>query len=84
MVEYQVSLEEFKEEEGGEKQVYLNEPLEEVEEGLDEGELLGIRRALSGLLHKMSSGKERPYCTQGALWVAKCVSLSLMGEVVQT
>ena len=31
------------------KEVYLNESLEEIVEGPDEGELLVVRRALSGL-----------------------------------
>jgi len=39
------------EEEGeGETELSPTEPLEEVTEGLDEGELLVIRRALSGLI----------------------------------
>jgi len=49
LAEYQASFEESEEEEGGEKELYLIEPLEEVEEGPDEGEVLVIRRALSGL-----------------------------------
>jgi len=31
----------------GEKELYLNESIEEVEEGPDEGEVLVVRRALS-------------------------------------
>ena len=46
LAEYQASFEEEMEEE---KELYLNETLEEVEEGPDEGELLVVRRALSGL-----------------------------------
>jgi len=49
LAEFQASIEEFKEEEEGEKELALNESLEEVEEGSDEGELLVIRRALSSL-----------------------------------
>jgi len=49
LAEYQVSLEEFEEEDEGDKEVYLNEPMKEVEEGRNEGELLVTRRALSGL-----------------------------------
>lgn len=41
MAEYQGSFEKL-EEEGGDKELYLNDHLEEVEEGLDEGELLAI------------------------------------------
>jgi len=52
LVEYQASLEEFEEEEEeeGQKEVCLNDFIKGVEEGLDEGELLVIRRALSGLV----------------------------------
>ena len=50
LAEYQASLQEFKEEEEeGEEQVCLNEPIKEVE-GLDEGELLVILKALSSLV----------------------------------
>ena len=49
MEKYQASFEELEEEEKADKELYLNGPLEEVEEGSDEGELLAIRRALSGL-----------------------------------
>ena len=50
LVKYQAYVEEGMEEEGeGDKQLYLNEPLEEVIEGPVEGELLVMRRALSGL-----------------------------------
>jgi len=49
LAEYQASYGEFVEEEEKEKEVYLNDYVEEVEEGPDEGELLVIRRALSGL-----------------------------------
>ena len=49
LAEYQASFEEFVEEEEGEKEVCLNEFVEEVEEGPDDGELSVIRRALSGL-----------------------------------
>jgi len=48
LAEYHVSLEEFEEEEG-ENEVYLNEPIEELKVGSDTGELLVFRRALSGL-----------------------------------
>jgi len=48
LVEHQASFEELKREEGEDKELYLNDNLEEVEEGLDGGELLVIRRALSG------------------------------------
>ena len=47
LVEYQTHEEEM-EEEGG-KEVCFNEPIEEVEEGPDEGELLVVRKVLSGL-----------------------------------
>ena len=49
LAKYQASLQELEEEEEeeGEKELFLNESLEEVEEGLDEGEMLVIRRALS-------------------------------------
>jgi len=50
LAKYQASLKEFEEEEEGEKEVCLNEFIEEVEEGLDEGELLVIQRGLSGLV----------------------------------
>ena len=50
LVEYQAYVEEGMEEEGeGEKELYLNEPLEEVMEGSNEGKLLVVRRVLSGL-----------------------------------
>jgi len=52
LAEYQASfeeLEEEEEEEEEEKEVYLGENMEEVEEGPDEGEMLVIRRALSGI-----------------------------------
>ena len=48
LTEYQASFEEFEEEEEDEREVFLGENLEEVEEGPDEGEMLVIRRALSG------------------------------------
>ena len=48
LAEYQASFEELEEEEEEEKEVYLGDPMEEVEEGPDEGEMLVIRRALSG------------------------------------
>ena len=49
LAEYQASFEELEEEEKEEgKEVYLGENIEEVEEGPDEGEMLVIRRALSG------------------------------------
>jgi len=49
LAEYQASCGEFVEKEEEEKEVYLNDYVEKVEEGPDEGELLVIRRALSGL-----------------------------------
>jgi len=50
LAEYQASCGEFvEEEEEEEKEVYLNDYVEEVEEGPNEGELLVIRSALSGL-----------------------------------
>jgi len=49
LAEYQASFGEFEEEEEGEKEVCLNDLVEEVEEGSDDGELLVIWRALSGL-----------------------------------
>ena len=48
LAEYQASFEEREEEEKEEKGVYLGDNMEEVEEGPDEGEMLVIRRALSG------------------------------------
>ena len=50
LAEFQASFEDEMEvdaEEG--KEMYLNETLEEIVEGLDEGKLLVIRRTLSGL-----------------------------------
>jgi len=50
LAEYNASFGEFeKEKEGGGKEVCLNEPIEEVEDVPDEGELLVIRKVLSGL-----------------------------------
>ena len=52
LAEYQASLEELEgeeEEEEEEKGVYMTEIMEEVEEGSNEGELLVIRIALSGI-----------------------------------
>ena len=49
MAEYQASFGEFVEEEEEEKEVCLNDYVEEVEEGPDEGQLLVISRGLSGL-----------------------------------
>jgi len=49
LAEYQASFGEFVEEEEEEKEVCLNDYVKEVEEGPDEGELLVIRMALSGL-----------------------------------
>ena len=47
---YQASYEELKEEnDEGEKELYLDEAVEEVKEGPDEGEMLMIRCALSSL-----------------------------------
>jgi len=48
LAEYQAPFGEFVEEEG-EKEECLNDFVEEVEEGPDDGELLVIQRALSGL-----------------------------------
>ena len=48
LAEYQAFFDELEEEEEEEKVVYLGDPMEEVEEGPDEGEMLVIRRALSG------------------------------------
>ena len=48
LADYQASYDEKDEEdEEGEKELFLNEGLEEVEEGSDEGEMLVIMRALS-------------------------------------
>ena len=55
LAEYQASLEEIEGEEEKkeeEKGVYMTEIIEEVEEGPDEGELLVIKRALSGIAFK--------------------------------
>jgi len=50
LAEYQASFGEFeREEKKGGEEVCLNEPIEEVEEGPDEGELLVVRKVLSGL-----------------------------------
>jgi len=50
LAEYQAYVEEGMQEEGErERELCLNEPLEEVIEGPDKGELLVVRRALSGL-----------------------------------
>ena len=52
LAEYQASLEELEDEEEKEEEekgVYMTKIMEEVEEGSDEGELLVIRRALSGI-----------------------------------
>ena len=50
LAEYQTSSWEFEKEEGKEgKEVCLSEPIEEVEEGPDEGQLLVVRKVLSGL-----------------------------------
>jgi len=47
---YQASCEELEEEKDeGEKELLMTDVFEEVEEGLDEGEMFMIRRALSGL-----------------------------------
>jgi len=83
LAEFQASFEEFEGEDEGKKELYLNEALEEVEEGLDEGELLVIRRALSGLASQ-DEFKQRESifhirCTVGG----KVCSLSLMGGVVR-
>ena len=51
----------MKEEEGGEAKLYLSEQLEEVEEGSNEGELLVIRRVLSGLAAQDDWSKGRPF-----------------------
>ena len=49
LAEYQASFEELEEEEEEEeKELHLGDHMEEVEEGPDEGEMLVIRRALSG------------------------------------
>jgi len=48
LTEYQASFEEFEEEEEDEREVFLGENIEEIEAGPDEGEMLVIRRALSG------------------------------------
>jgi hypothetical protein len=49
LAEYQASFEELEYEEEGGTEACMNESIEEVEEGPDDGELLVIRRALSGL-----------------------------------
>ena len=50
MDEYQTSVEELDDiEDEEEKGLILNYALKEVEEGLDEGEMLVIRRPLSGI-----------------------------------
>jgi len=67
---------ELEEEEEGEKEVCLNEFIEEVEEGPDDGELLVIRRALSGLAsHDGLEQRETIFHTRCRLEL-KCVPLS--------
>ena len=82
MAEYQASFGEFEEEEEGEKEVCLNDFVEEVEEGLDDGELLVIRRALSGLTSQDGLKQRETIfhtrCTVGG----KVCSLIIDGEVV--
>jgi len=48
LIEYQASFHELEEKEEEEKEVYLGENMKQVEEGPDEGEMLVIRKALSG------------------------------------
>jgi len=48
MVKYQSICEQFEEpEEGGEKQLFLTKEMEEYKEGLDEREILVVRKSLS-------------------------------------
>ena len=50
LAEYQASCEELEEKnDEGEKELLMTKALEEVEEGPDKGEMLVIRRVLSGL-----------------------------------
>jgi len=81
LAEYQDSFEKL-EEEGGDKELYLNDHLEEVEEGLDEGELLAIQRALSGLASQ-DDFKEREVIFHTRFTIGgKVCSLIINGEVV--
>jgi len=65
LAEYQTFVEELDDiEHEEEKGLLLNDALEEVEEGPDEGEMLVIRAALP---HKMSLNKERISFTPRAL-----------------
>ena len=58
LAKYQASVEELDEEvEGEEKELLLNEALEEVKEGPDEGEMLVIRRASSSLASQNDLGQ---------------------------
>ena len=81
LADFQAYVEEEMEEEGeGEKELYLNEPLEEVMEGPDEGELLLVRRALSGLATQEGNEQREAIfhtrCTIGG----KVCSLIIDGE----
>jgi len=74
--EYQASFEEEMEEE---KESYLNKALEEVEEGPDEGELLVVRRALSGLATQDGNEqREAIFHTSCTIWSKVC-SLIIAG-----
>jgi len=70
------------EEEGGDKEVHLMEMEEECVEEADEGDLLVLKRALSG--HKVPNQENnvRISSTLGALSMAVCAHLLLMGVVV--
>ena len=74
--EYQASCGEFVEEEEEEKEVYLNDYIEEVKEGPDEGELLVIRRALSGLASQDGLDQRETIFPLGVPWRARYTPLS--------
>ena len=80
LAEYQTSFDELNKEEEEGMEVCLAENVEEVEEGPDEGELLVIRRALSGFATQ--DDKERPFSTLDAPWEAKYAHSSLMEGVI--
>ena len=68
--EYQASFEELEEkEEEGENESYLNDALEAVKVGLDDGEIIMIRMTLSGLAiqenHEQREAIVQARCTVG-------------------
>ena len=77
--EYQASFEGLEEEEE-EKEVYLGENMEEVEEGLDEGEMLAIRRALSGFAAQEDTDQREAIFNTRCTIGGKVCSLIMGGE----